>query len=521
MYAFYTINLMVNIITKNTYDEVSFIIALYIKNSINNHTKESPFILGLPTGATPIGVYKYLVQFYKSNELSFKNVVTFNMDEYCGLPKTHSQSYYTYMYTHLFNHVDIKKDNINLLDGNTDNHNEACQKYEYKIQYYGGIDLFLGGIGTDGHIAFNNPGSSYQSKTRLVKLSKSTIDSNSHYFDSIEEMPTHALSVGINTIMSAKQIILMATGINKANIIKEIVGQEPSLFIPCSVISHSQYQNKVILAIDSDAGSKINNIYNTFNILNNDAIQHSLIKQQFKNIFDSYNTRILITSPHPDDDVIAMAGTMFMLDNYLYDSHNKINVTYLTNGLGGLYDKDKTNNPISLRIKEAQNAIECLGYNHHQVIDWTLPFYNRKDRKTTQNDVDKMKQLIDAGNYSDLFVCCDPDPKGTHIKCLNILKSIKKLTNIRIWLYKSAWESWSGEETHTFYFDESVLDKKKQAIMSHKSQHSLKVNNGNIKGLTDIVNNYTISPTGLYNESFKLLNPIDFYKEGLLDINYT
>ena len=151
------------VIIQNNYNDLSKWVALYIKNTINtffSKNNNKKFILGLPTGSTPLKVYSYLIESYKNKEISFKNVITFNMDEYLGLSKDDIQSYKYFMYTNFFDHIDIPNDNINILDGLTDNPTKECQLYEEKIKKYGGIDLFLCGIGQDGHIAFNEPGSS-------------------------------------------------------------------------------------------------------------------------------------------------------------------------------------------------------------------------------------------------------------------------------------------------------------------------------------------------------------------------
>lgn len=193
--------------------------AAYVVNKINEFkpTKDRPFVLGLPTGGTPLEMYKRLIQLNKDGIVSFENVVTFNMDEYVGLTPDNDQSYHYYMHNNFFNHIDIKKENINILDGMAKDYEAECQRYEDKIKSYGGIDLFLGGIGPDGHIAFNEPGSSLLSRTRDKELTMDTIIANSRFFGGdINKVPKLALTVGVGTILDAKEVLIMVTGANKA-----------------------------------------------------------------------------------------------------------------------------------------------------------------------------------------------------------------------------------------------------------------------------------------------------------------
>lgn len=193
--------------------------AAYVVKKINEFkpTKDRPFVLGLPTGGTPLEMYKRLIQLNKDGIVSFENVVTFNMDEYVGLTPDNDQSYHYYMHNNFFNHIDIKKENINILDGMAKDYEAECQRYEDKIKSYGGIDLFLGGIGPDGHIAFNEPGSSLSSRTRDKELTMDTIIANSRFFGGdINKVPKLALTVGVGTILDAKEVLIMVTGANKA-----------------------------------------------------------------------------------------------------------------------------------------------------------------------------------------------------------------------------------------------------------------------------------------------------------------
>lgn len=193
--------------------------AAHIVKRINdfNPSEDRPFVLGLPTGGTPLATYKALIEMHKAGEVSFKHVVTFNMDEYIGIPAGHPESYRTFMYTNFFNHIDIQDKNINLLDGNAKNNEAECQRYEDKIKSYGQIHLFMGGVGNDGHIAFNEPASSLSSRTRIKTLTEDTRIANSRFFDNdINQVPKYALTIGVGTLLDAKEIMILVTGHNKA-----------------------------------------------------------------------------------------------------------------------------------------------------------------------------------------------------------------------------------------------------------------------------------------------------------------
>ncbi len=200
--------------------------AVYIARRINEHAiiSNKPFVLGLPTGSTPLGTYRELIQLYKDGKVSFKNVITFNMDEYVGLPKEHPQSYYSFMWDNFFSHIDIHPENANILNGNAYDLKEECANYENRIKSVGGIDLFMGGIGADGHIAFNEPGSSLSSRTRDKALNQDTIVVNSRFFDNdVNKVPKSALTVGVGTVMDAREVLILVTGHNKSRALHKAV----------------------------------------------------------------------------------------------------------------------------------------------------------------------------------------------------------------------------------------------------------------------------------------------------------
>ncbi|HOG35954.1 MAG TPA: glucosamine-6-phosphate deaminase [Paludibacteraceae bacterium] len=214
------------LIIEPDYAEVSKWAAAYVVSKIRkaNPTAEKPFVLGLPTGSSPLGMYKELIKMNQQGVVSFKNVVTFNMDEYIGLPREHPQSYHSFMWNNFFKHVDIQEKNVNLLNGNAEDLDAECERYEAKIKSVGGIDLFLGGIGPDGHIAFNEPGSSLTSRTRRKTLTTDTIIANSRFFDNdVNKVPKTALTVGVGTVMDADEVLIIVNGLGKARALRHAV----------------------------------------------------------------------------------------------------------------------------------------------------------------------------------------------------------------------------------------------------------------------------------------------------------
>lgn len=203
----------------DNYDKVSEWAARYIKKRVHDF-KPGPdkyFTLGLPTGSTPVGLYKKLVEYYNKGELSFKYVKTFNMDEYVGIPRDHPESYHSFMWNYLFKHIDIEPKNAHILDGNAADLKKECDNFERLIKDAGGIELFIGGIGPDGHIAFNEPGSSLVSRTRVKTLALDTIQANAKFFGGkIEDVPKQALTVGVGTVMDAREVLILITGAHKA-----------------------------------------------------------------------------------------------------------------------------------------------------------------------------------------------------------------------------------------------------------------------------------------------------------------
>jgi glucosamine-6-phosphate deaminase len=240
-----------NVVVVKNYYEISIQSAQLIAKQI---TKKKNSVLGLATGQSPVGMYQELIKMFKRGDIDFSEVRTFNLDEYYGLPSKHPQSYHYYMWDTFFKYINIKKENIHLLNGATENIKEECNQYEILIQKHGGIDLQILGIGDNGHLGFNEPAIGLNSKTHLVNLSEETIQANSQYFDDIQKIPRQALTMGIGTIMKAKKIVLLANGRKKSQAIERTIHGPVSTEVPATVL---QLHNNVLLIIDEEAASQI------------------------------------------------------------------------------------------------------------------------------------------------------------------------------------------------------------------------------------------------------------------------
>ena len=242
------------VVIQDDYEKMCKWAADYIADKINNHKEDRPFVLGLPTGSSPIGVYKNLIAKNKAGELSFKNVVTFNMDEYLGLPHEHDQSYWYFMHDNFFDHlVDMDPANINILNGMTDDPEAECARYEEKIASYGGIDLFLGGSGVDGHIAFNEPFTSLTSRTGIRALTADTLIANSRFFDNDpNKVPKTALSVGVGTVCDSREVLLLINGHHKARALRHCV--EGGVDHAWTISALQLHQNGVIACDEAACG---------------------------------------------------------------------------------------------------------------------------------------------------------------------------------------------------------------------------------------------------------------------------
>lgn len=253
------------LIIENTPNEVAKWAANHIVERINAHKAQSnkPFVLGLPTGSTPLATYSELIRLFKEGKVSFKNVITFNMDEYIALDVNHPESYHSFMWSNFFNHVDVEKDNVNILDGNAPDLAAECARYEAKIVAAGGIDLFMGGVGNDGHIAFNEPFSSLNSRTRIKSLTHDTIIANSRFFGGdLNQVPKRALTVGVGTILDSREVMILATGHNKAVALRH--GVEGSYNHKWTISAMQVHKCGIIVCDEAAAGELTVNTYKYF-----------------------------------------------------------------------------------------------------------------------------------------------------------------------------------------------------------------------------------------------------------------
>lgn len=242
---------MLKIYVENSYEGISKKAAIIIASKITTNPKS---VLGLATGSTPVGMYKKLIDMYKKGIINFSNVITFNLDEYYRLPKENEGSYHYYMMQTFFNHINIPRENIHIPNGMVDDIEKECREYEGKIEKAGGIDIQVLGIGTNGHIGFNEPAEDLNIRTCLIDLTENTIKDNSRFFENKEDMPTKAISMGIASIMKAKKVILLASGENKAQAIKNMTNGYINTRHPASIL---QAHRDCILIIDKDAAKLI------------------------------------------------------------------------------------------------------------------------------------------------------------------------------------------------------------------------------------------------------------------------
>lgn len=245
------------VIIEPNYETASQWAANYVAKKINDFgpNESKPFVLGLPTGSSPLGMYKALIELNKAGKVTFKNVVTFNMDEYVNIPEDHPESYHSFMWNNFFSHIDIPKENVNILNGNAPDLEAECAAYEEKIKNVGGVTLFVGGIGPDGHIAFNEPGSSLSSKTRVKTLTYDTIVANSRFFGGdVNKVPKTALTVGVGTVMNAKEVLIIVNGHNKARALRHAIEESVNHMWTISAL---QMHPKGIIVCDDEAAIEL------------------------------------------------------------------------------------------------------------------------------------------------------------------------------------------------------------------------------------------------------------------------
>ncbi|MBR7029867.1 MAG: glucosamine-6-phosphate deaminase [Prevotella sp.] len=261
------------VIIQSDYQKMSQWAAHHVIKRINefNPTPDHKFVLGLPTGSSPVGMYNALVEACRAGKVSFKNVLTFNMDEYVGLPETHPESYHAFMARNLLDHIDCPKENIHILNGNAPDLQAECKHYEEMIEEAGGIDLFIGGIGPDGHIAFNEPGSSLRSRTRMKTLTTDTRIANSRFFGGKpENVPAHALTVGVGTVMDAREVMILVNGHAKARAMQAAV--EGSVNHMWTISALQMHEHGIIVSDEEAADELKVSTYKYFKDIESDQL---------------------------------------------------------------------------------------------------------------------------------------------------------------------------------------------------------------------------------------------------------
>ncbi|WP_151089396.1 glucosamine-6-phosphate deaminase [Hymenobacter baengnokdamensis] len=554
-------------------------------------------VLGLATGSSPIGVYQELIRLHQQEGLSFANVVTFNLDEYYPMQPDELQSYVYFMHEQLFDHVDILPENIHIPDGTLaiEQVKEYCQAYEQQIKDCGGLDLQLLGIGRTGHIGFNEPGSASTSVTRLVKLDPLTITDAAKDFIKEEFVPLRALTMGVGTIMKARRIILMAWGESKARILQQTVEGRISDEVPASFLQNhpnvsvvvdqwaaleltriktpwlvgmcswddnlirraviwlSLKMQKPILKLTdedykdgslSDLLVEAGNAYN-LNIKVFNAIQHTITgwpggkpnsnDAQRPERAVPASKRSLVFSPHPDDDVISMGGTLLRL----VDQGHEVHVAYQTSGNLAVFDDDarrfadfaldfaekqqlgvaqmrqehaavveflkhkKLGEEDSLLVQdikalirkgEAMAACRFCGVQEQHIHFMNMPFYETgqvKKKPLGEADIEETIAILQQIRPHQIFAAGDlRDPHGTHRICLDaIFAALARLKgqeewveDCYLWLYRGAWQEWDVQEIEMAVpISPEELLRKRKAIFKHQSQKDSAVFPGNDK----------------------------------------
>jgi glucosamine-6-phosphate deaminase len=563
---------------------------------VQRQAENKQVVLGLATGSTPTRVYDELVRIHKKEGVSFRNVITFNLDEYFPMQPDSLQSYVRFMGEQLFNHVDIPRENIHIPNGTLDREHvfEYCLEYDRKIEEAGGLDIQILGIGRTGHIGFNEPGSTKDSRTRMVTLDIVTRRDASGDFFGLENVPRRAITMGVGTIMKAKKIILMAWGDGKSDIIRKtvegpILDQVPATFLQehpntLFVLDHAAAsqltKNRTPWLVDSITWDRFNvrravvwlckkidkpllkltdEDYNenglgellteqgpayNINIRVFNELQHTITGWPGgkPNADDTYRPeratpfpkRVLLFSPHPDDDVISMGGTFIRLVDQGHDVH----VAYQTSGniavfdeealrfadfMSDMADKFNLSDPISkklfeevresirdkkidsvdtpavrnikgiIRRGEAKAACRYVGIPDEHVHFLDMPFYETgrvKKAPIGPTDIKIIEDIIRDVKPHQIYAAGDlADPHGTHRVCLDAimqavinLKEESWMQDCWVWLYRGAWHEWDIEEIEMAVpISPEELLRKRRAIFKHQSQKDSVMYQGNDK----------------------------------------
>ncbi|MGB5403039.1 glucosamine-6-phosphate deaminase [Robiginitalea sp.] len=565
-------------------EAASLYAAREIESLIRSRQKEGKnVVLGLATGSTPTRLYDFLVHFHREEGLSFKNVITFNLDEYYPMQPDSIHSYVRFMKEHLFDHIDIPAKNIHIPDGTQEKEEvrDYCQSFEEKIRKAGGLDIQILGIGRTGHIGFNEPGSSLGSITRMVRLDRVTrLDAASDFFG-LENVPAKAITMGVGTILSARRIIMMAWGEGKSDIIQKAVEGKIRESVPATFLQN--HPNCEVIT-DRPAASALTRVATPWlvsecvwddNLIKRAAIwlSHTLDKAILKLTNEDYNEygmgnliaeigsaehinlkvfndlqrtitgwpggkpnaddsnrpersepfpkRSLIFSPHPDDDVISMGGTLLRL----VDQGHEVHVAYQTSGNIAVFDDEVIrfldfatdiqegnqklqdqfqgvrsflsqkkpgevdsaeiqNFKALIRKGEALSACRYCGVPEAHAHFMNLPFYQTgtvKKKPHSEEDVTQTYELLKAIRPHQIFAAGDlSDPHGTHRVCLQIIfqaldrlknEGAEWLDNCFIWLYRGAWQEWDiADMEMTVPIGPMDMERKKNAIFKHQSQ---------------------------------------------------
>jgi glucosamine-6-phosphate deaminase len=545
-------------------------VARVIAELIRERAAEGKYaVLGLATGSTPVGVYRELIRMHREEGLDFSNVITFNLDEYYPIERTRLQSYWNWMHRMFFNHVNIPEHQRHIPDGTVpeDQVEEYCQRYEQMIQEAGGLDLQLLGIGRTGHVGFNEPGSTVDSRTRLVTLDPVTRRDAASDFFGEENVPLQAITMGVGTILSARKIILMAFGEHKASIVKQAAEGPVTESIAASFL---QTHPDALFVLDQAAAAKLTEFETPWlvgsvewtpalikraliwlclkqgkallKLEDNDFRTHGLhellrehgpaqrlAQEVFQQMMSTIcwcptgadRKRVVVFSPHPDDDVISMGGTLLHLTQSGHDVH----VAYMTSGNIAVFDHDvdryldfvlrflrafeipdKRVTELSRRVRaflsqkrpgdvdsaevreiktlireiEARAAALSLGVREENLHFLRLPFYETgavEKRPISEEDLAIIERLLAQIQPHDIYLAGDlSDPHGTHRVCADaILTAIRRgrygPQPLNVWLYRGAWQEWEPHE-----IDKAVpltpqdLRRKRNAIFMHETQ---------------------------------------------------
>lgn len=545
-------------------------VLLMIENLIRERQSAGlPCVLGLPTGSTPISVYRELVRLHREEGLDFSNVIVFNVDEYYPLSPDQVQSRHRIMHMHLFDHINIKPENIHIPDGTVplDKVQEYCDDYENEIHRAGGIDLLLLGIGRTAHIGFNEPGCAPDGTMRLVRLDPVTRRDAADSFFGEENVPTHALTMGVGTILSAKKIVLLAFGEHKARVIQDVLENGVSATRPASYL---QNHPDAVFVIDEPAASELTIVKTPWLV---DRVEwtdalirkavlwlsfqsgkallklsaedfrrhslHELLREHgpahrlCKEIFDQMMTtichdpagegrkRVICFSPHPDDDVISMGGTLIRLVQQGHEVH----IAYMTSGNVAVFDHDavrfanfvadfnqlfglesaktndlerkvheflsnkrpgQTDSEEVLAIKglirktEAMAGAKAIDIGEEQLHFLDLPFYRTgqvSKKGISDADIEIILQLLQEQKPHQIYVAGDlADPHGTHRLCADaIFEAVNRYRetgeDLEVWLYRGAWQEWEPHQIERAVpLTPDDLEKKRFAIFRHESQ---------------------------------------------------